>query len=171
MIFKTPDEYEKWKKEWMITGKVSPIKPEKPKPNPVHNRFYTAAATQLGKKLLYLVIFVIVAALFIGILSSIIPEKKGERSPDVGQNAQLFNPDNKAVFIAVTEAAYKAERDAIYAGDQQGLINLMAVCQLFSAPNGTNVLIIDRGFNKIKVRITSGDTKGLSGWVSSELVK
>ncbi len=128
------------------------------------------------RKFIYIIFFVIISlVIYNGFLKPNLEtnKKEGERSPtpDIGQNAQLFNPDNKAVFVAVTEAAYKAKNDAIYAGDQQGLINLMIACQLFTAPNGTNVLIIDRSFNKRKVRITSGDLKGLSGWIPSELVK
>lgn len=96
---------------------------------------------------------------------------KTSNAPDIGQNAQLFSADGKDTFIAVSEAAYKAKIDAIYAGDQQGIINLMIACQLFPAPNATPVLIIDRSFNKRKVRITSGELKGLSGWVENEFVK
>lgn len=166
MKFKNPDEYNMWKKEWEKTGKVPPEGPKKSKS--VYKPLYKT--TDYRKKRRYSIsIFFGVIFLFVLFLALIASETS--KTPDIGQNAQLFNQDNKAVFVAVTEAAYKAERDAIYAGDQLGLINLMMACQLFSAPNGTNVLIIDRGFNKTKVRITSGDLKGLSGWVSSELVK
>lgn len=92
-------------------------------------------------------------------------------APDIGQNAQIVSPDGKDLFIATTEAAYEAERKAISAGDTQGLTNLMLTGQMFTVPNATSVLIIDRGSYRRKVRITAGKFEGLSGWVPDEFVK
>lgn len=179
MNFQNEDEYNKWKNEWMKTGKVPPEipkkkaeksgkgTPERPKKSKSDYKPLLYKNTENRKNWRYAILTcfgVIILFVFFYIASQ---PKPG----DIGQNAQIVSPDGKDLFIATTELAYKAEQDALYAGDKRGLVNLMLAGQLFTVPSTTNVLIIDQGYFKKKVRITSGELIGLSGWIPDEYIK
>ncbi len=116
-----------------------------------------------------LLVFVLIG--FISSLSHKSMSSHQYQAPDIGQSARLASPDGKDLFVAVTDSAYEAERNAIAAGDRQGLVNLMLAELLFTAPDGTTVLIIERKSDRRKVRITSGKLIGLAGWVPDEFIK
>jgi hypothetical protein len=89
-----------------------------------------------------------------------------------GEYGILRNPYGKElVLIALTEQAYKEWMHAESVGDKYGIANLGVSGQLVWAKDGTAVLVIDRAYNRRKVRILSGEQTGFAGWLPKDCVR
>lgn len=91
----------------------------------------------------------------------------------VGSQGRLYIDGSGNVIIAIDESALDEVSKARIAHDIQGLIELEQARRIFTVPENTKVLVIDKGFiGKTKIRIISeGRFSGITGWVYTEWVK
>lgn len=90
-----------------------------------------------------------------------------------GDNAILRTSAGGAVFLATTKGNYDELVKLVNAGDQLGIIQLMANGRLYEVQPFTKVLVIDHTglFDSGKrVRILSGDYIGRDGWIAEEFL-
>jgi hypothetical protein len=81
-----------------------------------------------------------------------------------GQSAKT----DRAVSIAVDDAAWDSMMEAITAKDEIGFNQLILRGRIFAVASGTPVLVLDVGFTSYKVRVTEGPQAGRAGWVIRE---
>ena len=98
------------------------------------------------------------------------PNKPTSSSLSVGQDG-ILDSGAELTPVAITEESFDAWTKASVAKDEQGKMLLLASARVFAVKKGTKVRVIDTAMFKRKVRILSGDQKGLSGWVAKEYVK
>lgn len=91
--------------------------------------------------------------------------------PSVGSKAVIRAPNLDIVYLAIDKESFDMWTKACVAKDYIGMMQLEASGRVFSVPNNTKVLIIDRNFAIRKVRILEGDAFGKAGWLPYEWLK
>jgi len=110
------------------------------------------------------------------------------RSVSVGKEGRLAMPGEGEVPLAINKKAFKDFAKAAIAKDTYGMGELTASGKVFTATNGTRVLVIDTSKILIsgrlarydytgtmipasKVRLMEGPKANMAGWISSKWVK
>jgi hypothetical protein len=111
-------------------------------------------------------IFLVLLGLWIllGIIGRFSSDESSSRL-SIGGTAYLVISGNQYVNVAVSESACKQMEDAYRALDQERLSGLLLSGLMLPADNHSRVLILDRGINRAKVKILSGNQNGETGWV------
>lgn len=95
--------------------------------------------------------------------------------PTRGPTPQAASPHlsngGSPVFVATTDAAWDALFKALGKRDEIGVAELVLSGRVFLVDDGTKVLVLDRGFSSIEIRVVEGSSFGKKGWVPRELVK
>ena len=76
-----------------------------------------------------------------------------------------------AVAVATSESAATEFGKLAVANDTTGISQMVLAGQLFMAPQGTRVRVIERGFGRKRVRVLDGELAGRDGWVPSDWVR
>lgn len=90
----------------------------------------------------------------------------GTGAISVGDVATIYR-DRGSVVILRTEAAWDEFMTLAAAGDDRGIAMMVLRGQAFLAESGTRVLIIDRAFERRRVRVLDGPTANQDGWVAT----
>jgi hypothetical protein len=119
-----------------------------------------------------MLIAIIAAVLFIGSLFSSDPPRTPSqpRAGSVGTQVELRIASG-SIVVSVSEQAYDEFQTLAIAEDLIGIAQLVADGVAFTVPSGTAALVIDRGFEKRRVRILEGEHAGRTGWVTSTLAQ
>lgn len=72
------------------------------------------------------------------------------------------------VPVSVSKEIDNRLTDLSVAGDLEGINRMLKAGLVFTVPNGTEVLVIERGLFLSEVKIQSGSFAGKYGWVSSD---
>jgi hypothetical protein len=74
--------------------------------------------------------------------------------------AYLSLPSNRYVYVAASESACKLMEDALSDLDEEKLKGLLLSGLMFPADNHSEVIVMERGINRAKIRIISGNQSG-----------
>lgn len=93
---------------------------------------------------------------------------------ELGKEAFLRLPDNtdpkQLIPLAPTKEISGQVTKTLIAKDWQGLLELMTNEGVFSVPNGTKALLIDKAIGLRKVRVLEGEMQSKAGWLPMEWV-
>jgi len=89
----------------------------------------------------------------------------------VGDHGVLRLDGEGPILLAVDVPSYEGLVKACVAGDDIGLAAMILTGGVFECPQGTRVLVIDRGTYRRQVRLLDGPQAGAAGWVSGEWVR
>lgn len=110
-------------------------------------------------------IFLVIAAL----LPTPSPLPSTPRHP-VGSDVTLSEGTGE-VIVVVSEAAFQEMVKLAVANDTRGLAQMVVRGQAFLVPDGTRAKIIDRGFERRRVRILLGPQRDADGWVPVSAIR
>jgi len=134
-------------------------------------------AKETGKKLGKgcvgcMVVFGIIIVVSV-IVAIFLPTSKSKptQNSSVGKESNLFIENNNFIYVCIDKSSYDDFVNASLSKDTYGITNLIAAGKIFSVPNNTRVLIIDRSVGAREIRILEGKNTGKSGWVPMEWVK
>lgn len=109
--------------------------------------------------------FVLVVILVVSLGSSSTP------SLGVGDRGVLRLDGQGSILLAVDAPTFDALVKACTARDEIGLAAMLIGGSVFECDQGTQVLIIDRGMYRRRVRLLDGPQAGAAGWVPVEWVR
>lgn len=93
------------------------------------------------------------------------------RKAGVGEKCSLVRDDGKMIVLVGRAELWDRYATLVKADDSLGLIQLAASSGGAIVDSGTQCLVIDRGYERREVRITSGPKIGTSGWTFASLVR
>jgi len=94
-------------------------------------------------------------------------------TPKIGEETRLDAAKAAAgtsseVLLAVNQYTRDEMIDALEAKDNYGLANLLLSGRVFPVADRTKVLVLDRDWYIVRVRVLEGPYAGKSGWVNYE---
>jgi hypothetical protein len=102
------------------------------------------------------------------------PPAGGGSHVSIGQEGRLYVEGADHLQVCIDEKTLDEVVHAVAVGDKYGFVELMESGRVFSVPNNTKVLVLDKGgflySEKSKVRILEGLWAGKAGWVPQEWV-
>lgn len=98
------------------------------------------------------------------------PHRDRGASISVGERARIYR-DRGSVVLVRTEAGWDEFMTLAVAKDDRGIALMVLRGQAFLAEPGTLVHIIDRGFDRRRVRVLEGPTENQDGWVSTAFLR
>lgn len=98
------------------------------------------------------------------------PQDSANPAPEMGKEAFLKTPKGAPVPLAATKEDLARLVTYTAAKDEFGIGEMIESGKIWFVPSGTKCLLIDPGIFQHEVRITSGDSRGRSGWVPNEFV-
>ena len=153
------------------------VKPPGPTPalrsQPGERRSYGNAIGCIGIIGGLLVVGIVLAALIVafGTSTRATPESGPHTyHPGLGEDGFLRSTDGGALPVALDEEAWQAMWDAVVAGDDYGMAELVATGRVLAVESGTRVRVIDTGLFRNKIRVLEGEHTGRGGWVAYEFV-
>ena len=100
------------------------------------------------------------------------PRPSVQSRPRAGNDVILrYANSNTSGYLAVDDAAWDAMFEAINAKDTVGMMQLVGAGRVHSITPGTRARVLDSGFASYKVRVMSGPSFGVAGWVPMEFVQ
>lgn len=98
------------------------------------------------------------------------PRRDSGASIAVGERARIYR-DRGSVVLARTESAWDELMTLAVANDDRGIALMVLSGQAFLAEPGTLVHVLDRGFERRRVRVLDGPTADQDGWVSTAFLR
>lgn len=121
----------------------------------------------------YIYIFLgIICLAFLLILIAITKFNTGDNRSGLrdGMEAHI-NTDAEAVIVATEKKYLDDFFNAKRLNDTYGIKELFVAGKIFDVKNCTKILILNKGFLTIKIRVLEGEKEGMSGWVDTERIK
>jgi hypothetical protein len=144
-----------------------------PRSQPAERRSYANAIGCIGTVGALVLVGIVLAAL-IGALdtSTRATPESGPHTyhPGLGEDGFLRSRGGGPLPVAVDEEAWQAMSDAVVAGDDYGMAELVATGRVLAVDSGTRVRVIDRALYRTKIRVLEGKHTGRGGWVAYEFV-
>ena len=100
------------------------------------------------------------------------PTPSVQSRPRAGNDVILsYANSNTSGYLAVDDDAWDAMFEAINAKDTVGLMRLVRAGRVHVITAGTRARVLDSAFVSYKVRVMSGPSSGVAGWVPMEFVQ